>query len=119
MKNSRFSFRVHPANTTFAAIRNAMAGQRQTARDTVTHMKTTIDIAPSLLEEAKRVAAEQGVTLRELVESGLRRVLEARREEGRRYVFHTHTFRGNGLQPGLQEGDWNLIRERSYEGRGG
>lgn len=85
----------------------------------VTHMKTTVDIAPALLEEAKRAAAERGVTLKELLETGLRQVLESGGRRERKYVFRTHTFRGQGLQEGLQEGDWRQIVERSYEGRGG
>ncbi len=51
------------------------------------HMKTTVDIAPVLLDEAKRRAREQGTTLRALVEDGLRRVLEdaPRSDEPYRY----------------------------------
>ena len=85
----------------------------------VAHMKTTIDIAPQLLEEAKRFAAEQGVTLKELVESGLREILHARKNRVAVYTYRPHTFKGEGLQEGLQEGDWSRIVERSYEGRGG
>ena len=48
-----------------------------------THMKTTIEISPPLLNQARKLAARQGTTLRALVEEGLRKVVaENRRPEG-------------------------------------
>lgn len=38
-------------------------------------MKTTVEIPDSLLQEAKRYAAERNISFREVVEFGLRRVL--------------------------------------------
>jgi len=38
-------------------------------------MKTTVEISDSLLREARRLAAREGVTLRTLVERGLHRVI--------------------------------------------
>ena len=38
-------------------------------------MKTTIEISDPLLREARKLAAREGVTLRALVERGLRRVV--------------------------------------------
>ncbi|MGH2458200.1 MAG: hypothetical protein ACRDIY_04965 [Chloroflexota bacterium] len=59
----------------------------------------------------------EGVTLRDLVEDGLRRVLEERAQRGT-FRLRRATFRGNGLQPDVIEGAWQRVRERAYEGRG-
>lgn len=84
----------------------------------VTHMKTTIEIADSLLDHAKRVAADEGTTVRALVEQGLRTVLA---ERGKRAAFRLRkaSFKGKGLQPGVQDMPWEHIRALAYEGRGG
>jgi hypothetical protein len=78
-------------------------------------MKTTIDIADALFEEARKVAAREDTTFRSLVEEGLRRVLAGRR---RRPVFRLRrvTFGGRGVRPEFQ--DWERIRAEIYEGRG-
>jgi Arc/MetJ family transcription regulator len=80
-------------------------------------MKTTIDIAEPLLARAKQVAATEGMTLGELVEDGLRQLLE---ERERRTLFRLRraTFRGQGLQPDVAEGSWQRLRDLAYEGRG-
>lgn len=81
-------------------------------------MKTTVNIADALLQEARNVAAAEGTTLRDLIEQGLRVSLESRR--GRRPSFRLRdaSFRGNGLQPGIEEGSWETIRDLIYQGRG-
>ena len=81
-------------------------------------MKTTIEIQEALLREAKGTARKEGTTLRALVEEGLRRVLKERGGRKRKVRFRFATFKGNGLQPGIDETDWRRIREISYEGRG-
>ena len=80
-------------------------------------MKTTIDISDSLLASAKRLAAQRGTTLRALVETGLRRVLDES-ERGEPFRLRDASFDGRGLQPGFRDGDWDRIREAAYEGRG-
>jgi hypothetical protein len=82
----------------------------------VTHMKTTIEIADTLLAEARQVAERDGTTLRELVESGLRACLEQRQRPPAR--VRLVTFKGKGLHPDVAEGGWERIREKAYEGHG-
>ena len=44
-------------------------------------MKTTLDISDPLLREARRLAAREGTTLRELVEQGLRQVVAEKKRD--------------------------------------
>ena len=83
----------------------------------VGHMKTTIEIPAPLLESAKREARRRGVPLRAVVEEGLRRVIaeSARREP---FTLRKASFRGRGLQAGVVEGRWDVVRDLIYEGRG-
>ena len=81
-------------------------------------MKTTVEIPNSLLEEARKVAAEEGTTVRALIEQGLRRILAERKKTGS-YRLRKATFKGEGLQPGVAGASWERIREIIYEGRGG
>jgi hypothetical protein len=79
-------------------------------------MKTTIEISDDLLRRAKTTAAAEGTTLRALVESGLRNELRVREQGG--YVLPDASFGGNGVQPGINEGDWSTLRDLIYAGRG-
>ncbi len=81
-------------------------------------MKTTIEISDSLLDEAKKLAAKEGTTVRAFVEQGLRRIVAERKTKG---VFRLRkgSFKGKGLQAGVEDGSWEKIRERIYQGRGG
>ena len=82
------------------------------------HMKTTIEIADALLTDAKRVAAREGVTVRALVEQGLRRVLDERRRKTPGFKLRKASVKGRGLQPGLEGASFDRLRELAYEGRG-
>jgi hypothetical protein len=80
-------------------------------------MKTTVEISDVLLQEAKQVASAEETTLRELVEEGLRRSLDARKQR-RPFRLRDASYKGKGLQPGVSPGTWERIRELIYEGRG-
>jgi len=84
----------------------------------VTHMKTTIEISEPLLESAKREARRRGLTLRAMVEEGLRRVV-ADSTAGGEFALRKASFRGKGLHSGVVEGRWDVVRDLIYEGRGG
>jgi Bacterial antitoxin of type II TA system, VapB len=84
-----------------------------------THMKTTIEISDSLLEEARRVARERRTTLRAILEAALRRELAARSAPPKKFKLRDGSFRGAaGVQPGIDLSDWSQIRRIIYEGRG-
>jgi hypothetical protein len=82
------------------------------------HMKTTIEISDPVLNDARRLAAREGVTLRALVELGLRRLIaEKKRATG--FRLRRASYKGNGLQAGLHQGaSWERLREMTYEGHG-
>ncbi len=80
-------------------------------------MKTTREISDPLLREVRKLAAREGVTLRTLVERGLRRVVNERRP-GTPFRLRRASFKGRGLQVDLQNASWDTLRDLSYEGRG-
>lgn len=62
----------------------------------VVRMKTTLDIADPLFRDAKRRAAEEGITLRALVERALRAHL-AGKPGAKRRRYRWHVVRGRAL----------------------
>jgi Bacterial antitoxin of type II TA system, VapB len=81
-------------------------------------MKTTVEIPQTLLDEARKLASQEGTTLRALVEEGLRRIIAERRHAGA-FRLRQATFKGTGLQVGVAGVPWEGIRDMAYEGRGG
>lgn len=78
-------------------------------------MKTTVEIADPLLNEARRVAERDGITLRELIELGLRRVLDDRATRQKKpYKLPDLSDPHMKLAPGIREGDWSQIRDIIY-----
>lgn len=80
-----------------------------------THMKTTIDIADALLNEAKAQAQRDGTTLRAVVERALRRDLAlGASEQSRPFAFPTFELKPAA---GVDLSDWKAIEEIIYEPR--
>ena len=80
-------------------------------------MKTTIEIADALLQEAKRLASKEETTLRQLIEDGLRKTLDERKRRAS-FRLRNASFKGKGLQQGIASGSWERIRDLIYEGHG-
>ena len=81
-------------------------------------MKTTIELTNDLAVKAKRYAARHGLTLRTVIEEGLR--LRIRAEPGRTgFKLRDASVEGSGLQPEFRDQDWSKLREAAYEDRGG
>ena len=78
-------------------------------------MKTTVEIADSLFEEARACAEAQGVTFRHLIEEGLRTVVSRKQKPPRRFHLRDASFghTGKARQP-----SWPEVRAAIYEGRG-
>jgi hypothetical protein len=78
-------------------------------------VKTTVEIADSLFKEAKACADARHVPLRQLIEEGLRTVIQ--REPAKKpFKLRDGSVGGQGLQDNLS---WDDIMELAYEGRGG
>jgi hypothetical protein len=80
-------------------------------------MKTTIEISDPLLREARKLAEREGVTLRALVERGLRRVVTETKTVAP-FKLRRASFKGKGLQTDLHVDSWNKLRDLTYKGRG-
>ena len=81
-----------------------------------THMKTTVEISDALLNEARKVAARRRVTLRTLIEEGLRQVVKSGAKG--KFRLRDESFAGQGLDPAFEHADWAQVREAAYKGRG-
>ena len=76
----------------------------------VSQMKTTIEISDPLLAAAKELAAKENTTLRAVVETGLRRLLEER-EQSPPFRLRDGSFKGRGLQPEFRDVGGEKIRD--------
>lgn len=79
-------------------------------------MKTSIEISDPLMKRARAVAAREGKSIRELVEAGLRLVLD-QRERRATFTLRDASVGGKGLRDGLRYEDWAKILEMANEDR--
>ena len=80
-------------------------------------MKTTVEIPDALFADAKALAQEKGVPLRQLIEEGLRESIREHRKPKPKFRLKDGSFRGGkGM---LRDYTWEEIMEMCYERRGG
>jgi hypothetical protein len=73
-----------------------------------------------LLRNAKRLAIAQNTTLRSIIETALTQFVSNNTTADKPvFKLRKHTFRGQGLQSGIEEGNWSDIRRLIYEEHGG
>ena len=80
-------------------------------------MKTTVELSDSLLAEARRVARREGLTLKAMIELGLRRAL-AERKHRRDFSLRDASVPGEGLAAEVKAGGWEAVRDLAYRERG-
>ena len=82
------------------------------------HMKTTVHIPDALLSQAQTIAARDRTTLKDLVNEGLRRVVEER-SAAKPFKLKDMSVGGQGLNPELEGASWEKMLELIYGDRGG
>ncbi len=82
-------------------------------------MKTTVELNDVLISQLKKQAREKSITMKELMETALRLYLDKQERPQKKFRFINHSFKGNGVCDGVEEGAWEKIRGTIYEGRGG
>jgi hypothetical protein len=78
-------------------------------------MKTTVEINDRLMTEAKELARSRNTTLRNIIEQGLRRMIDEAEEPKPKFKLRDGSVGGDGL---VKERSWEEIRDLIYEGRG-
>ena len=76
-------------------------------------MKTTVDIADALFHDARQIAAARSLTMRQIIEAGLRKVIAESAKPP--FKLQDGAFGGEGL---VRPMNWDEIRDEIYEGRG-
>jgi len=74
-------------------------------------MRTTVRLDDSLLMEAKIRAAEQGITLTQLIDESLRERLSARPRPRKSKPFRLLSYGKDGVRPGVNLDDNRAVRD--------
>jgi len=80
-------------------------------------MRTTIRLDEKLLKEAKRLAAEAGMTLTAIIEDSLRERLARGQRGARREPVRLHTAGSGGVRPGIDLDDSSALTDDMEERR--
>jgi len=81
-------------------------------------MKTTIELSEKLLRSAKKYAAEKGISLKSVIESALRNMLENNKRPIK-FRLKDGSVDGKGLSSEYADNNWSKVRSEIYKGHGG
>ncbi|MDR2013005.1 MAG: type II toxin-antitoxin system VapB family antitoxin [Rhodanobacter sp.] len=81
-------------------------------------MKTTIELPDALFAQARRYAGARNMTMKSLIEQGLRKIMAEKKDEPKFKLRDGSFHGGKGLTPEFQNATWEQIRDAIYEGRG-
>jgi hypothetical protein len=81
-------------------------------------VKTTIELPEPLFAQARRYASAHGMTMKALIEQGLRKVM-AEKNEPKPFKLRDGSVKGDGMTPEYQNATWEEKLAIIYEGRGG
>ncbi len=83
-------------------------------------MKTSIEIGDSLFVKAKKLAKQKRISLRALIEEGLRHVIANKEKDKNAPQSKILTFGGDGLtdEYKLRGLNWETLRDEIYRGHG-
>jgi hypothetical protein len=79
-------------------------------------MKTTIEIADGILEQAQGLARREETTLRSLVEQSLRLVLKEKQSKPSEWKWKPLVVEEDGLTAEFRDGGWDRIRACALDG---
>jgi hypothetical protein len=74
-------------------------------------MRTTINLPDPLYRDLKRFAAEQGKTMTDIIQDSVSETLLRHSQQACRDSVTLPTFKGNGLQPGVDLNDNAGLRD--------
>ena len=80
-------------------------------------LRTTVRLPPPLMAQAKKLARETDRTLTKVIEDALR-VAVARRRRPKPRTVTIVTFKGNGVQPGVDLDDTSALLDLMDDDRG-
>lgn len=74
-------------------------------------MRTTVRLDDELIKQAKIRAAEQGITLTQLIDESLRERLSTRKPPKKRGPFRLRSYGEGGTRPGVDLSDNRAVRD--------
>ena len=75
-------------------------------------MRTTVRLPPGLMAQVKKLARESGRTMTQVIEDALRAAVARSRAASAERTVTIVTFRGDGLQPGVDLDDTSALLDR-------